>query len=100
MIYEVIVDGSNFLMADESNHVQKLGFFATRIIEAENENIAVKNAFNMIQNDSSILNKIRNLPENTPSLEVESIKIIDEERLPSLDVESINKTYMFFEDDE
>jgi len=102
MLYEIKLNGYNFMMINplDNNDSQKLGFFATRIVDAANEDAAIEQAISLIKNDPAILAKLANDADDMPNIGVEAIREINANETSRLSVDSINKAYMFYPDNE
>lgn len=74
--YKVLVRGQNFLL-DLNGQVEKVGFYTTRFVEAENEGQAEDNAISMLRADSKLCDVVLNPQSDTPMLFVEEITQLD-----------------------
>lgn len=70
-----MVNGENFLM--ERNGVKNhMGFFVTRIVEADNENDAEEKAFDMLRKDPDLAETL-NSPQDPPRMQIEQVLELD-----------------------
>ena len=73
--YEVLVQGSNFLIMVEGNS-RKSGFYVTRFLEAKNPEEAETQVVSTLKADKALTEIILNKPDNSPVLNVIDIKEI------------------------
>jgi hypothetical protein len=70
--YRVTIHGQNYLIKlDEL--VERMGFYTTRHIGAENKELAVFKAVEHIQNDDKLTQIVLNAPDNPPLLYAEEV---------------------------
>jgi hypothetical protein len=94
--YKILLEGKNLVMSVDGQ-IQKLGFYTTRSIMANNEDEAIKLAVELIKNDPKIIRNIlneKNIPPYIYAKEIQEADSFDEEM-------EINPGYVFFpEEDE
>ena len=74
--YKVLARGQNFLL-DLNGLVEKVGFYTTRFVEAENESQAEDNAISTVRADPQLCDVVLNPQSDTPMLFVEEITELD-----------------------
>jgi hypothetical protein len=74
--YKVFVRGQNFLLNLDGN-TEKLGFYATRFVEAQNENQAEEKAISTIRAGPTLRDGVLNRQSDAPMLFVEEITELD-----------------------
>jgi len=74
--YKVFIRSENFLL-DLDGNPRKVGFYATRFVEAQNKHEAEENAVSMVRTDITLLDAIRNEKSDAPILFVEEIAELD-----------------------
>lgn len=70
--FKVILNGRNFRVPSESK-VQKLGFFTTRWVEANDPNEAELQAVVLVKNDSDLRAAVKNEPADPPTIHLEEV---------------------------
>lgn len=70
--YRVVIHGQNYLIKLD-DMIEKMGFYATRYVEAENEGLAESKAVALIQCDDKLRQVVRDAPDNPPVLHAEEI---------------------------
>jgi hypothetical protein len=71
--YKVLVHGQNVLVALEGEP-QKVGFFTTRIVEANDPEEAELYAFNLIAADDKLRDLTRNSADDPPTFSIEDLQ--------------------------
>ena len=71
--YKVLVRGENFLLNIEGVK-QKVGFYVTRFIEAENKDAAEYAVMDLLRKDSNLLKDILNKSSDSPMMYAEEIE--------------------------
>ena len=74
--YRVFVRGENFLMNREGRN-QKMGFYAARFVEAQDEEEAVCAAVEVLRCDPKLLNSVLNQESDSPSMYAEEIEELE-----------------------
>ena len=67
-----MLEGQNFLLEVEGT-IQKLGFYVTRFVEAENQEEAELLAVQQIREDEKLTRNVRNIETDPPMIYLESI---------------------------
>ena len=57
--------------------IEKMGFYTTQYVEAENQGIAERKAVELIQNDEKLNQVVLNDPDNPPVLSAEKVLKLD-----------------------
>ena len=70
--FSVFIHGKNFLLRLDQE-IERLGFYTTRYVEAEDSALAEFMAVELIQNDKDLNQNVTNTPENPPMLYAEEI---------------------------
>ena len=70
--YSVLIHGSNFLIRLDGK-IERMGFYTTRYVEAEDTALADFKAVELIQNDDELNQSVFNTPDNPPVLYSEEI---------------------------
>ena len=70
--YRVVIHGRNYLIKLD-DMIERMGFYTTRYVEAENEGLAESKAVALIQNDDKLGQVVLNAPDNPPVLYAEEI---------------------------
>lgn len=70
--YKVMLNGRNFLISLEGT-VQKLGFFTTRWVEANDPNEAELQAVALVKNDSDLRAAVKNEHADPPIIHLEEV---------------------------
>lgn len=68
--FRIMLEGNNILMQEDSQ-INKFGFFTTRLVEAESENVAKELAINLVVSELNLI--ILNSTTAPPSISIESI---------------------------
>ena len=77
--FRVLVNGTNFLIELDGSE-QKCGFYATRYVEAENEELAETKVIEAFRTDRKLVKLIRNESNDSPALfanEIEKVEMND-----------------------
>ena len=74
--YRVFVRGENFLM-NFDNKDQKVGFYTTVFIEADNEEAAELNAVDLLRHDPKLVSNVLNAKADSPMMFVDEIEELD-----------------------
>ena len=74
--FSVFIHGKNFLIRLDQK-IERLGFYTTRYVEAEDSALAEFKAAELIQNDKDLNQNVFNTPENPPMLYAEEILELD-----------------------
>ena len=90
--YKVILNGKNFFIHTEGE-TKKLGFYATRFVDAESEMDAQKQAMQLVMKNKKLQDSIRNPNDNPPQIHVDEI----EQAEITEDDKSKNHIFMFYE---
>ena len=88
--YKVLIEGRNLLLNVDGQE-QKIGFFTTRWIEANNANDAEKFAIENIRNDPKIKNNILNFKTDPPFMHASEV-----EEVNFLSGKETNTGFVFF----
>lgn len=89
------MNGENFLL-NSDGQLQKLGFYVTRIVEAQNPEEAELAAVDLVREDSRLKGNVLNERDDPPMLyadEIEEIEISD-------GAENVNTGFSWFTDGE
>ena len=70
--FRVFIEGKNFIINSETGP-ERLGFFATRYVEARDDREAEVKALNLIRNDKSLTSDVLNKKDAAPMLYVQEI---------------------------
>lgn len=70
--YKVFVNGQNFLL-NLDGESKKVGFYATRFVEADNEDEAEGKVIGIFQSESQLRDNILNDNSDNPMMYVESV---------------------------
>ncbi len=70
--YKVLVRGDNFLLNLDGKN-QKLGFYTTRFVEAQNEEDAEERAIVLLRDDSKLRSGVLNEQSDSPVMFAEEI---------------------------
>ena len=70
--YQVMLKGCNFRIELEGV-VQRLGFYTTRWVEANNPEEAEMQAVALVKNDGDLRVAVRNKPEDLPTIHLDEI---------------------------
>ncbi|MBN1968296.1 MAG: hypothetical protein JW870_02910 [Candidatus Delongbacteria bacterium] len=73
MKYRVFINGKNFLIKENDNSVERLGFFTNVFIEAESQYKAEHMALQILRDDKELKEIVINSQEDLPILTVEEI---------------------------
>jgi hypothetical protein len=95
--YKVLLNGKNFLMNIEGK-ISRKGFYASRIIQASNEEEAQKLAIEMIVADQKLNNVVINTSSDSPNIFVDEVTIM-KNHVSMQEKEKANKVYMFYSED-
>jgi len=82
--YRVFVRGENFLMNREGRK-QKMGFYAARFVEAQDEEEAVCAAVEVLRCDPKLLDSVFNQESDSPLMyaeEIEELEVFDGHPVP------------------
>ena len=74
--FSVLIHGRNFLIRLDKK-IERLGFYTTRYVEAEDSALAEFKAVELIQNDKELNQNVINTSENPPMLYAEEISEIE-----------------------
>ena len=91
--YKVIINGTNFVLHIQGAN-QRMGFYATRFVEASNAQEAQEAVMRLIMNDDKLRQAIRNEPNSQPQLHVNEVTespITDKDK-------AMNNAFMFYAD--
>lgn len=91
--YKIIINGTNFVLHIQGT-TQRMGFYATRFVEAGNAQEAQEAAMHLVMNDDKLRQAIRNEPNNQPQLHVDEVieaSITDKDK-------AMNNAFMFYAD--
>lgn len=91
--YKIIVNGTNFVLSIQGKE-QRMGFYATRFVEANNVEEAQEAAMRLIMNDNKLRQAIRNEPNSQPQLHIDEVT---EAPITEQD-KSTNNAFMFYAD--
>lgn len=75
--YLVLINGGNFLL-NFDGQLRKLGFYAARVVDAQNPEEAELAAVDLVREDSGLQGNVLNEPDDPPMLYAEEIKEIEE----------------------
>ena len=70
--YSVLIHGRNFFIRLDGK-IERMGFYTTRYVEAEDAALAEFKAAELIQNDDELNKTVFNTPDNPPVLFAEEI---------------------------
>jgi hypothetical protein len=73
--YKVLLHGQNVLVELEG-HPKKLGFFTTRVVEANDREEAERYAFNLIVKDDKLRDLMRNSADDPPIFSIDDLEEI------------------------
>jgi hypothetical protein len=93
--YRVLISGENFLL-NFDGQVQKLGFYVTRVVDAQNPNDAELAAVDLVRRDSRLKGNVLNQSDDPPMLYAEEIEEVEE----SSDGENVDTGFSWFTDGE
>jgi hypothetical protein len=74
--YRVTIHGQNYLIRLD-DLVERMGFYTTRYVQAENKEIAELKAVEHIQNDDKLNQVVLNAPDNPPLINSEEVLELD-----------------------
>src|SRR3982751_33226 len=75
--YRLLINGTNF-PSDKDGSEQKCGFYFTRYIEAENEELAETTVIQALNIDTRLVNLVRNKSNDSPLLSTDEIEKVEE----------------------
>ena len=93
--YRVLLNGENFLL-NFNGQLQKLGFYVSRVVDAQNPGEAELAAVNLVREDSRLKGNVLNELDDPPMLYAEEIEEIEE----SDSEENVNTGFSWFTDGE
>jgi hypothetical protein len=93
--YRVLLNGENFLL-NFDGQLQKLGFYVTRVVVAQNPDEAELAAVNLVREDSQLKDNVLNERDDPPMLYAEEVEEIEE----SVIAENVNTGFSWFTDGE
>lgn len=71
-VYSVFINGQNFLI-ESGGKLEKVGFYTTRFVEAENEKDAEDKAISMMCSDLELKKSAQNEKDNPPMMYTDKI---------------------------
>ena len=95
--YKVTIHGENYLIKLD-NLVERMGFYTTRHVKAENKESAERKALEHIQNDEKLNQVVLNTAENRPLLHAEQVLELDS--FEGVDLSGAGYSFYRYDDDE
>jgi hypothetical protein len=75
-MFKVLLRGENFLV-ESGGSIQKLGFFATRFVQAGSESEAELLAVAVVKGDAGLAKAVLNERNDPPMINIEEVKPLD-----------------------